>query len=620
MVEHAFHVGMKRRMILYWGVRSLRDLYLPELPAGSGRREHSELHVRARCSRRRRRRTAGRDAPASCTRRSSPTFPTSPATRSTPAARSRWSRPRIRRSRRTGSRRTTASRTRSSSRRASTRRDADDADWSLGGASERGVRDDREARRLVVRLRPAGGLLRGVHGRRRLFLDVARLRAAAARATRWSSCRSSTPGSARKPAASARAEELAKLAPNMRAAEVCPRERVAGARRRSRWTASRCSPSSRHPPDCRATAPRRLPARRRAGRHAPLRRAARRHAAGSIRPRARAGACDLAPGRVLVIDFDAKEGGGCFAGSATAGGGHRVDAVIRAGPSVRHGQLGPPARPRARVVARVLTTGRSGVRPGLRTAPESDGGTSARLGFLLFWICAATGIWIYVGFDTSADRRPRARRSAVGERVAAGRLRAQPASLCADALVLVTLLHLAREWLAPPLRARSAASRGSPASSRCGSLFASGIGGFWLVWDQLAQWSLIATTEWFDALPVFDGALTRNVIAGDAGERPLLLAAHLPAHRPAARDARRDVGARAAREPGAHTRRGRSRGQLGARSPLLALAEPMARDAAGRPGACCPRAPARLVLPASRIRRWHARPRRAVAARRRLPS
>jgi CDP-4-dehydro-6-deoxyglucose reductase len=32
MVEHAFHTGMKRRMILYWGVRSLADLYLPELP------------------------------------------------------------------------------------------------------------------------------------------------------------------------------------------------------------------------------------------------------------------------------------------------------------------------------------------------------------------------------------------------------------------------------------------------------------------------------------------------------------------------------------------------------------------------------------------------------------
>lgn len=32
MVEHAFHIGMKRKMILYWGVRSLKDLYLPELP------------------------------------------------------------------------------------------------------------------------------------------------------------------------------------------------------------------------------------------------------------------------------------------------------------------------------------------------------------------------------------------------------------------------------------------------------------------------------------------------------------------------------------------------------------------------------------------------------------
>ncbi|HYQ98490.1 MAG TPA: CDP-6-deoxy-delta-3,4-glucoseen reductase [Casimicrobiaceae bacterium] len=32
MLEHAFHVGMKRKMALYWGVRSLADLYLPDLP------------------------------------------------------------------------------------------------------------------------------------------------------------------------------------------------------------------------------------------------------------------------------------------------------------------------------------------------------------------------------------------------------------------------------------------------------------------------------------------------------------------------------------------------------------------------------------------------------------
>jgi CDP-4-dehydro-6-deoxyglucose reductase len=31
-MEHAFHAGLERPMALYWGVRSRRDLYLPELP------------------------------------------------------------------------------------------------------------------------------------------------------------------------------------------------------------------------------------------------------------------------------------------------------------------------------------------------------------------------------------------------------------------------------------------------------------------------------------------------------------------------------------------------------------------------------------------------------------
>ncbi len=31
-IEHAFHVGIERPMTLYWGVRSKKDLYLPDLP------------------------------------------------------------------------------------------------------------------------------------------------------------------------------------------------------------------------------------------------------------------------------------------------------------------------------------------------------------------------------------------------------------------------------------------------------------------------------------------------------------------------------------------------------------------------------------------------------------
>ncbi len=80
--------------------------------------------------------------------------------------------------------------------------------------------------------------------------------------------------------------------------------------------------------------------------------------------------------------------------------------------------------------------------------------------------------------------------------------------------MVVSALHLARELS----RRHYAAFRRFPWLTGLLVLvvmFAAGIGGYWLAWDQLAQWSLTATTEWLDALPVFDGALTRNVIAGD---------------------------------------------------------------------------------------------------------
>jgi CDP-4-dehydro-6-deoxyglucose reductase, E3 len=39
VIEHAFHQGVEREIVLYWGARSLRDLYLPGLP-GSWQQAH----------------------------------------------------------------------------------------------------------------------------------------------------------------------------------------------------------------------------------------------------------------------------------------------------------------------------------------------------------------------------------------------------------------------------------------------------------------------------------------------------------------------------------------------------------------------------------------------------
>jgi CDP-4-dehydro-6-deoxyglucose reductase len=43
VLEHAFHIGVTRPMVLYWGARSRRDLYLADLPY-EWRRSHPEFH------------------------------------------------------------------------------------------------------------------------------------------------------------------------------------------------------------------------------------------------------------------------------------------------------------------------------------------------------------------------------------------------------------------------------------------------------------------------------------------------------------------------------------------------------------------------------------------------
>ena len=47
-------------------------------------------------------------------------------------------------------------------------------------------------------------------------------------------------------------------------------------------------------------------------------------------------------------------------------------------------------------------------------------------------------------------------------------------------------------------------------------VYVSGINGYMLPWDGTAQFVTVATAEWLDWLPVFNGALIRNFITPDA--------------------------------------------------------------------------------------------------------
>src|SRR5690242_3336885 len=148
------------------------------------------------------------------------------------------------------------------------------------------------------------------------------------------------------------------------------------------------------------------------------------------------------------------------------------------------------------------------------------------LAFCLFWIVAATGAWVYAAFDTSVAGAYASVERMTGNEWPLGGLARSLHRYASDAFALVVLLHLARGWLnghAKGLRWLSSVS-GVPLLWLA---YASGLGGYWPVFDRLAQFSLVATTEWLDALPLFGEPLARNLIAGTAGGNRLFPLLHL---------------------------------------------------------------------------------------------
>lgn len=114
------------------------------------------------------------------------------------------------------------------------------------------------------------------------------------------------------------------------------------------------------------------------------------------------------------------------------------------------------------------------------------------LGFSLFWLLAASGIYLFIRFDTSADG---AYASIDGLEWWFGGVLRSVHRYAADAFAVVVLAHLVRELLAGHWRGFRAFSwiSGVPL---LWLLYASGIVGTWLVWDARAQFSFLSTREW----------------------------------------------------------------------------------------------------------------------------
>ena len=133
------------------------------------------------------------------------------------------------------------------------------------------------------------------------------------------------------------------------------------------------------------------------------------------------------------------------------------------------------------------------------------------LGFFFYWIVAVSGIYLYVFFDTGISEAYASVEYMTNEQwYLAGVMRSLH-RYASDALVLVMLLHITREFAFDRYRDSRWFTwvTGTPI---LWLVYASGITGYWLVWDLLAQLIATRTTEWLDWLPIFGEPIARNFL------------------------------------------------------------------------------------------------------------
>ena len=137
------------------------------------------------------------------------------------------------------------------------------------------------------------------------------------------------------------------------------------------------------------------------------------------------------------------------------------------------------------------------------------------LGFYFFWILTASGVYLYAGFDTSVSGAWQSVEQMTHSPWLVGGLMRSLHRYASAGFAAVMLVHLLKETLSRRFGGFRTFSwlSGVPLVWLA---YAAGIGGYWLVWDRLAQFSATASMEWLDALAIFGEPLARNFVSPDA--------------------------------------------------------------------------------------------------------
>ncbi|HED15338.1 MAG TPA: hydrogenase iron-sulfur subunit [Gammaproteobacteria bacterium] len=133
------------------------------------------------------------------------------------------------------------------------------------------------------------------------------------------------------------------------------------------------------------------------------------------------------------------------------------------------------------------------------------------LAFFFFWIVAVSGLYLYAFFETSMLGAYSSIEYLTVDQWYLGGVFRSLHRYASDAMVITMGLHMLRELVMDRYRGVRWFSwfTGIPL---IWLVYASGIGGYWLVWDQMAQYIAVMTSEWLDWLPIINEPMARNFI------------------------------------------------------------------------------------------------------------
>jgi len=144
------------------------------------------------------------------------------------------------------------------------------------------------------------------------------------------------------------------------------------------------------------------------------------------------------------------------------------------------------------------------------------------LSFFLFWIILVSGIYLFIPFHGSLEGAHASVEYMTHEQWYVAGIMRSLHRYASDAVVITVLLHMFKEFASGRYRGFRWFSwvTGVPNLWMVVTL---GITGYWLVWDEMAQYIAVGSAQLMDALPIFSGAMTRNFVSGGMTDRFFIL-------------------------------------------------------------------------------------------------